>query len=67
MWHRIPLTDSCEHGNEHTRPMMEAVLTSETSVYFNETTRLYIPEVCHIHTRSSDNPKSHTTMKLLVP
>jgi hypothetical protein len=25
-------------------PMMEAVRTSETSVYFNETTRHYIPE-----------------------
>jgi hypothetical protein len=24
--------------------MMEAVCTSETSVYFNETTRCYIPE-----------------------
>jgi hypothetical protein len=29
--------------------MMEAVRTSETSVYFNETTRPYIPESCHLH------------------
>jgi hypothetical protein len=28
--------------------MMEAVHTSETSVYFNETTRRYIPEGCHL-------------------
>jgi hypothetical protein len=29
--------------------MMEAVLTSETSVYFNETTRRYIPEDYSLH------------------
>jgi hypothetical protein len=28
---------------------MEAVRTSETSVYFNETTRRYFPEGCHLH------------------
>jgi hypothetical protein len=28
--------------------MMAAVRTSETLVYFNETTRRYIPEGCHI-------------------
>jgi hypothetical protein len=28
------------------RAMMEAVHTSETSVYLNETTRCYIPECC---------------------
>jgi hypothetical protein len=27
--------------------LMEAVRTSETSVYFHETTRHYIPESCH--------------------
>jgi hypothetical protein len=27
--------------------MMEAVSTSQTLVYFNETTRRYIPESCH--------------------
>jgi hypothetical protein len=31
------------------RAMMEAVRTSETSVYFNETTRHYMAEGCHIH------------------
>jgi hypothetical protein len=30
------------------RPDDEAVRTSETSVYFNETTRLYIPQGCHL-------------------
>jgi hypothetical protein len=29
--------------------MMEAVHTSETLVYFNETTQRYIPAGCHIH------------------
>jgi hypothetical protein len=29
--------------------MLEAVYTSETSVYFNKTTWHYIPEGCHLH------------------
>jgi hypothetical protein len=28
---------------------MEALRTSETSVYFNKTSRRYIPEGCHIY------------------
>jgi hypothetical protein len=32
-------------------PMMDVVRTSETSVYSNETTRHYIPEYYHLHTR----------------
>jgi len=39
--------------------MMEAVRTSETSVYCTETTRLYITEAYHIHTRHRENLKSH--------
>jgi hypothetical protein len=39
--------------------MMEAVRTSETSVYFNDTTWQYIPEGCHLHTRRRENPNSH--------
>jgi hypothetical protein len=31
------------------RAMTEAVRTSETSVYFSETTQRYIPESCHPH------------------
>jgi hypothetical protein len=31
--------------------MMEAVRTSETSIYFNLNTRWYIQEDCHIHVR----------------
>jgi hypothetical protein len=38
--------------------MVEAVLTSETSVYFNEITRRYIQEGCH-HTRRRENLKSY--------
>jgi hypothetical protein len=30
--------------------MMEALSTSETSVYFNETTRRYIPELVAVRT-----------------
>jgi hypothetical protein len=30
--------------------MMEAVRTSETSIYFYQTTRCHIPEGCHLHT-----------------
>jgi hypothetical protein len=38
---------------------MEAVRTSETPVYFSETTRRYIPEGCHLHTRGRQNLISH--------
>jgi hypothetical protein len=39
--------------------IMEAANTSETSVYFQETTRRHIPEGCHLHIRSRENPKSY--------
>jgi hypothetical protein len=39
--------------------MMEAVRTSETSVYSNETTLRYIPEGSQLHSRSRENLKSH--------
>jgi hypothetical protein len=39
---------------------MEAVSTSETSVYFYEATRRDIPQVCHLHTRCRENLKSHS-------
>jgi hypothetical protein len=32
--------------------------TSETSVYFNETTRRHISDGCHLHTRRHENLKS---------
>jgi hypothetical protein len=38
--------------------MMEAVRTSETSVYFNETIR-YISEASHLHTCCRENLESH--------
>jgi hypothetical protein len=45
----------------HTRTprvmMMMAVRASETSVYFNETTRYYIPEVSNLHIRRRENLK----------
>jgi hypothetical protein len=34
-------------------------ITSETSVYFNETTRHYIPEHFYLHTRRRENVKSY--------
>jgi hypothetical protein len=45
--------------------MMEAVRTSETSVYSNDTTRRYMPEdsniqeICHFHTRQYEKFKCH--------
>jgi hypothetical protein len=39
---------------------MEAVRTSETSVYFNVTRRRYIPEDSNLHTRRLENLKSHS-------
>jgi len=40
--------------------MMEAVRTSEMSVYF-ETTRRYNLESCRLHTRRRENLKSHNS------
>jgi hypothetical protein len=39
--------------------MIEAVHTSETSVYSNETTRRYIPGGSDVHTVYHENLKSH--------
>jgi hypothetical protein len=39
--------------------MMKAVHTSETSVYFNETTLRCVPEGYHLHTCRLENMKSH--------
>jgi hypothetical protein len=39
---------------------METVRTSETSAYFYETARVYIPEGCHLYTRRRNNLKSHS-------
>jgi hypothetical protein len=44
--------------------MMEAVHTSDTSVYSNETTRRYIPEVSHLHARRRENLKCQKTKKV---
>jgi hypothetical protein len=38
--------------------MMEAVRTSEMSVYSKETTKRYIPEHSKLHTRRLENLKS---------
>jgi hypothetical protein len=42
--------------------MVEAVRISETSVHPNETTKRYIPEGSKLHTRGSENLKSHTSI-----
>jgi hypothetical protein len=44
--------------------MMEAVSTSELSVYFHETTRHYITEGCHLHIRHLENLTSHKSYKM---
>jgi hypothetical protein len=41
--------------------MMEAVRTSETSVYSKESTRRYIPEGTNLHNRHREKLKSHNT------
>jgi hypothetical protein len=38
--------------------IMKAVHVSETPIYFNETTRCYISEGCHLHTLHRENLKS---------
>jgi hypothetical protein len=47
--------------------MMEAVRTSETSVHFYDTAMRYIPEGCHLHTRLSENLKSHNLIFFHAP
>jgi hypothetical protein len=42
--------------------MMEAVRTSETSVSFNVTTQINIPEDSKLHTRRRENLKSHPVL-----
>jgi hypothetical protein len=46
--------------------MMEAVRTSETSVYLNETARHYSPEAYHLYTRCHENLKSHKFLRALI-
>jgi hypothetical protein len=46
--------------------MMEAVRNAETSVYFHETTRRYIPEICHLHIRRRENLKSHVVFIIAI-
>jgi hypothetical protein len=54
----------CLHhqGDYFIRLLMEAVRISETSVYYNETARRYIPEGCNLHTRHRENLKSHKSV-----
>jgi hypothetical protein len=44
--------------------MMDIVLISETSAYFDETTRCYITKFCHSHTSRRENLKSHKMCKI---
>jgi hypothetical protein len=37
----------------------QEVRTSETSTYFKETTRRYIPEGCHLHTHCRENLRTN--------
>jgi hypothetical protein len=46
--------------------MVDAVRTSEMSVYFDETTRRYIPEGCHLLTRLRENLKSHHDKHVMI-
>jgi hypothetical protein len=42
---------------------VQAVRTSETSVYFNERTQRCIPQGCHVHTRRRESLKSHLSVQ----
>jgi hypothetical protein len=57
------MADFFEHHNKDDdiliALMMEAVRTSETPVYFKETTRRCISEGCHLHTSRRENLKSY--------
>jgi hypothetical protein len=46
--------------------MMEAALTSETSVNIQLRTRQYIPEDSELHTRRRENLKSHSYLYYLI-
>jgi hypothetical protein len=54
MYHRVVPRKQTDVSEVHTASimrailMMEAVHTSEISLYFHETTRRYIPERCHL-------------------
>jgi hypothetical protein len=43
---------------------MDAVRTSETLVYFNGTTRLYIPEGSNLHIRRREYLKSQQNLSM---
>jgi hypothetical protein len=43
--------------------MMEAVRNSETSAYYNETTRLNVPEDYYLRTRRRENLKFHNLFR----
>jgi hypothetical protein len=47
--------------------MMEAVHTSETSVYLNKATRCYIPESRSLHIRCYENLESQIPTTFLPP
>jgi hypothetical protein len=44
--------------------IIEAVYMSETSFYFNKTTRHYIPEGCQLHTCRCENVNPHRTERM---
>jgi energy-coupling factor transporter transmembrane protein EcfT len=46
--------------------MMQAVRTSETSVYYNATTRCYNPEDSKLHTRHRENMKSQILLLIVI-
>jgi hypothetical protein len=46
--------------------MMEAVSASETSIFYNDTTRRNIPEGSNVYTRRRDNMKSHGIFQVLA-
>jgi hypothetical protein len=46
--------------------LLYVVQTFETFVYFNETTRRYIPEGCHLHICRYEDLESHMLTNILI-
>jgi hypothetical protein len=54
------------HFRELIALLIEVVSISETSVNFYETAQRNVPENYHIHTRGSENVKSHVLKRFIT-
>jgi hypothetical protein len=66
MYNKIKQEDGCLHHQGDESLMMEATITSETSVNFYQTTLRKNPEDSHLHTRRRENLKSHKIKQFII-